>query len=211
MNNNINSQAAQDLFVLYATKHKKNGYFVEIGSNHPVTHNNTFILENVYNWKGLMVEYDKSFEESYKLQRPNSIYEMKDARNVSYREILDNNMFPVNIDYLQIDLDVDNRSTLDTLLLLNNTVFDKYKFATITFEHDIYTGNYYNTRSISRQLFKDKGYVLVFPDVSAFFNNRWVQFEDWYVHPELVDMDNIKKIMTSASLNSDQIKQLFKN
>ena len=65
--------------------------------------------------------------------------------------------------------------------------------------------------SISRQLFKDKGYVLVFPDVSAFFNNRWVQFEDWYVHPELVDMDNIKKIMTSASLNSDQIKQLFKN
>ena len=35
-----------------------------------------------------------------------------------------------------IDLDVNNRSTLDTLVILNETVFDKYRFATITFEKD---------------------------------------------------------------------------
>lgn len=85
-----------------------------------------------------MVEYDKSFEQSYKVHRKNSIYELNDARLVNYREILDKNNFPENIDYLQIDLDVDNKSTLDTFLLLNNTVLDKYKFATITFEHTDY-------------------------------------------------------------------------
>ena len=120
------SQAGQDLFVEYVSNGKKNGFFVEIGSNHPSVHNNSFLLEQKYNWKGLMVEYDKSFEQSYKISRPNSIYEINDARRVNYKELLDKNNFPINIDYLQIDLDVDNKSTLDTLLLLNETVFPEY-------------------------------------------------------------------------------------
>jgi hypothetical protein len=37
---------------------------------------------------------------------------------VNYKNILDENNFPKNMDYLQIDLDVDNKSTLDTLMLL---------------------------------------------------------------------------------------------
>jgi hypothetical protein len=116
-----------------------------------------------------MVEYDKSFESRYKTYRPNSLYELNDARQVNYRQILDTNNFPENMDYLQIDLDVDNKSTLDTLLLLNSTVFDKYKFATVTFEHDIYTGNFFNTQEISRQLFKDRGYVLCIFQMYPFF------------------------------------------
>jgi hypothetical protein len=200
------SQALQDLFVISILQNKNNGYFVEIGSNHPITCNNTYMMEKEYGWKGLMIEYDSSFEQLYKDLRPNSIYRISDARLVDYRGILDTNAFPCNIDYLQIDLDVNNKSTLDTLVLLDNTCFDKYKFATITFEHDIYTGNYFNTREISREIFKKRGYELVFPDVAVFFGGRYCPFEDWYVHPDLVDMDYVNKIRSNVGLKVEEIQ-----
>lgn len=198
-------QASQDLFVLSVNNNKNDGYFLEIGSNHPIDHNNTYLLENKYNWKGLMVEYDKSFEQLYKIHRPNSIYVIDDARVVKYRELLDNNNFPINMDYLQVDLDVNNKSTLDTLMLLDKTVFEKYKFSTVTFEHDIYTGNYFNTRELSREIFQKRGYVLAFPDIKVFWNNYFQPFEDWYIHPDLISVDFINKIKTDDSLNYNDI------
>jgi hypothetical protein len=199
------SQASQDIFVRVLTQQKYNGTFLEIGSNDPIFHNNTYILEKEYNWKGIMVEYDSSFGESYKINRPNSIHILDDAQNVNYRNILDNNNFPENIDYLQIDLDVNNRSTLTTLEILDKTVFDKYKFATVTFEHDIYTGNWFNTHEISRQIFKDRGYILVFPDVSVFWEGKYCKFEDWYVHKDLVSSDIINKIKSDISFSHEEI------
>jgi hypothetical protein len=200
------SQALQDLFAIRVLKNKTNGTFVEIGSNHPIAGNNTYLMESKFNWKGLMIEYDRSFEQLYKDLRPNSIYRIGDARLVDYRGILDKNQFPSNIDYLQIDLDVNNKSTLDTLVLLDNTCFDKYKFATITFEHDIYRGNFFNTREISRKIFKKRGYELVFPDVAVFFEGRHCPFEDWYVHPDLVDMDYVNGIRSSVGLKVEEIQ-----
>ena len=195
------SQALQDLFAIRVLKNKTNGTFVEIGSNHPIAGNNTYLMESKFNWKGLMIEYDRSFEQLYKDLRPNSIYRIGDARLVDYRGILDENQFPSNIDYLQIDLDVNNKSTLDTLVLLDNTCFDK-----ITFEHDIYTGNFFNTREISREIFKKRGYELVFPDVAVFFEGRHCPFEDWYVHPDLVDMDYVNGIRSSVGLKVEEIQ-----
>jgi len=209
INNITYSQASQDTFITNALLHKRNGYFVEIGSNHPIEINNTFLLETKYNFKGLMVEYDKNYENLYKEHRPNSIYEMNDARNIDYKKLLDDNSFPKNIDYLQIDLDVDNKSTLDTLFLLNNTVFDTYKFATITFEHDFYRGDFFDTRNTSRHLFKARGYLLVFPDVSTdqgCMGSGWQSFEDWYVHPDLVDMNFINTIKSDKSLIHHDIR-----
>ena len=63
---NYIGQAQQDKFVLKILKEKKDGYFLEIGSNDPVNINNTYVLEKNYNWKGIMVEYDASFLSSYK-------------------------------------------------------------------------------------------------------------------------------------------------
>ncbi|MFY7728502.1 MAG: hypothetical protein ACOVRN_03185 [Flavobacterium sp.] len=199
------SQAHQDAFVLNVNGYKRNGTFVEIGSNHPIEHNNSYILESSYNWSGLLVEYDKSFGPMYDLHRPRSLYCLQDARTVPYREILDTRGFPNNIGYLQIDLDVNNKSTLDTLILLNDTVFDKYKFASVTFEHDIYTGDYFDTQRISRKIFSDRGYVLVFPDVSVMWEGSYKPFEDWYVHPDLVDMEYINKIRRYTATNCDDI------
>jgi hypothetical protein len=203
------SQSAQDLFIVKMMQGKRDGFFLEIGANDAIFHNNTYLLEKEYNWKGLMIEYDSTCEESYKIHRQNSIYEINDARLVDYAEIFNKNNFPEKMDYLQIDLDVDNKSTLDTFLLLNNTIFDKYKFATITLEHDIYSGNYFDTQHITRQILKERGYVLVFPNVSVFWLGSYKPFEDWYVHPDLVDMNFVNKFVTNESLNTEQIKELL--
>ena len=54
-------QSEQDKFVLNILKNKKNGYFLEIGSNDPININNSYLLETKYDWKGIMVEYNPIF------------------------------------------------------------------------------------------------------------------------------------------------------
>jgi hypothetical protein len=186
-------QALQDKFVLNVLKNKKAGYFIEIGSNHPITNNNTYLLENEYNWHGVMIEYNNSWEHLYKVHRKNSIHIIDDATKIDYRSLFDNNNIPENIDYLQIDLDVTNNSTIDTLIKLDEEVLDKHKFATITFEHDIFRGKQYEkTRTLSRDIFKKRGYECVFEDIQDKVPN--LVYEDWYVHPELVDMKYIEEL-----------------
>ncbi len=191
-----NSQAGQDVFIRNVLKNKNNGYFLEIGSNDPEIINNTYLLEKELGWSGLMIEYNNMYADLYKEKRNKSIYVINDATKIDYNQIFVNNNFPVNMDYLQIDLEVDNRSTLSTLELLDNTIMNEYRFAVVTFEHDSYRGNYYNTRDMSRDIFKRRGYYLVFNDVK----HNGCTFEDWYVHPDLVDMDYINKIESSMSL-----------
>ena len=196
-----NGQAHQDQFVLNVLKFKRNGWFLEIGSNDPININNTFLLENKYNWQGLLVEYDQSWEKSYQTIRYRSNYVIADATKIDYATLLRICKFPKDIDYLQIDLEVENKSTLDTLLVLDETIFDKYRFAVVTFEHDIYRGDFFNTRKISREIFSKRGYVRVFQDVT----NDNTPYEDWYVHPELVDMDYINSIKSERSMEHSEI------
>ena len=85
-----------------------------------------------------MVEQDISFLDEYKKVRPNSYYLLEDATKINFLEEFKKVNFPKNIDYLQINLEINNRSTLTTLENLNNQVMDEYKFAIITFEHDLY-------------------------------------------------------------------------
>jgi hypothetical protein len=185
-------QAEQDKFVLNVLKEKYNGYFLEIGSNHPINISNTYLLESTYNWKGIMVEYEESFLPLYQEHRPNSIHIINDATKVDYKTLFENNNVPLNLDYLQIDLETHNGSTIGTLEKLDQEIFDKYKFATITFEHDYCNSNFGNTREKSREIFAKRGYVTVFNDI----HNIYPQYvyEDWYVHPDLVDMNYINKL-----------------
>lgn len=207
------SQASQDLFVLLCTKSKRSGTFLEIGSNHPITHNNSYLLESKYDWRGILIEYDGSFEDSYTTMRPKSIFQINDARKVDYDGLLKSNNFPEEIDYLQIDLDVENRSTLDTLELLDATILSKYKFATVTFEHDIYLGDNFDTQKKSREIFAKNGYILLFSNVSVYWAGGYKPFEDWYVHPDLVDdnlINRIRKINKCDNLKHSEVIELLK-
>jgi len=184
-------QANQDKFVLNILKEKRDGYFLEIGSNHPIHINNTYLLEKYYGWKGIMVEYESGYLASYKEHRPNSIHLINDARTIDYKNVFETNNMPFSLDYLQIDLEANNGSTIQTLEKLDNEIFDTYKFATITFEHDIYHTNFDNTRIKSRHIFLKRGYICVFEDISDSGN----PYEDWYVHPELVDMNYVNYLI----------------
>lgn len=185
-------QAEQDKFVLNMLKNKKKGFFLEIGSNHPININNSYILERNYEWNGIMIDYSNEYLNDYKEIRPNSIHIINDATKIDYKNLFEINNVPLNLDYLQIDLEANNGSTLNTLKKLNSEVMDKHKFATITFEHDIYHTNYLNTRLESRKIFEDRGYVRVFSDV----NNRGVNpYEDWYIHPDLVDSELVNTLI----------------
>ena len=184
-------QANQDKFILNILKEKKNGVFLEIGSNHPININNTYLLEKEYDWKGIMVEYNPVYLPLYKEHRPNSIHIIDDATTIDYKNVFEQNNMPTSFDYLQIDLEADNGSTIQTLQKLDDTVFDNYNFATITFEHDIYHTNFDNTRLKSREIFSKRGYVCVFEDV----NNDDCPYEDWYVHPDLVDMNYVNSLI----------------
>lgn len=56
MADNTYSQSYQDVFVLYETKYKKNGYFVEFGATDGLTISNTVLLEKRFGWKGIVAE-----------------------------------------------------------------------------------------------------------------------------------------------------------
>ena len=187
-------QAQQDKFVLQTLGFKRDGSFLEIGSNHPININNTYILEHDYDWTGIMVEYDSKWLPEYKTHRPKSIHAIHDATTIDYAALLDSSGLPNVIDYLQIDLEVENRSTLTVLEKLDAEVFDTYTFSTVTFEHDIYRGNFFDTRRISRDIFERRGYVRVFGDISN--ESARDVYEDWYVHPDHVDMDYIATLKT---------------
>jgi len=146
-----------------------------------------------------MVEYDNKFLPLYQLHRKNSIHIIADATTVDYRSILKNSNMTFNLDYLQIDLEANNGSTLRTLQKLDREVFDTYKFATITFEHDIYHTNYLDTRAVSRAILKNKGYYCVFEDIHNI--EPQYPYEDWYVHPDLVDMDYVRQIQEMNKVN----------
>ena len=157
-----------------------------------------------------MIEYENNWLNEYKIHRPKSIHVIDNAQYIDYNLLFKSNNVPNNIDYLQIDLDVDNSSTLNTLIKIDEQLLNEYKFATITFEHDIYSSDNENdiwaiTRKKSREIFLKRGYVLVFPDVqlpsdTSYKGKQCGAFEDWYVHPDLVDGELINKYKTDKSL-----------
>jgi len=189
--NNYAGQACQDGFVVSMTNQKRNGYFLEIGTNHPIEINNSYILEKKYGWKGLLVEYDGTWEPTY-LEHRTSPYIIQDATTVDYLSLFRKYEFPKQMDYLQIDLEVSNESTMKALELLDATIFPEYTFSVVTFEHDIYTGDHYNTRERSREIFRKNGYFLLFPNVSN--GGIHYQFEDWYIYPSAFPVEFINSL-----------------
>lgn len=192
-------QALQDKFVLNVLKKKRSGTFLELGANHPIDINNTYTLEKEFGWKGIMIEYDEKYLKDYKEHREGSVHLIADATKVDYKKLLEENDMPKTIDYLQIDLDAGNGSTMEALEMMDRDILDDYKFATITFEHDYYcAGDYKSTREKSRAIFEKRGYIRVFDDIHD--REPEVVYEDWYVHPDLVDMDYVNKLSLNNSL-----------
>ena len=187
----FHSQIGQDAFVYWVLKFKKNGFFVDIGAHDPIYINNTYLLETGFNWSGVLIEKDQEWVNKYGIRNCNIL--CADARKIDYRAKFKEWGFPKDIDYLSLDLE----PPLVTLECLKKLPLNEYRFAVVTYEHDIYRSKeIYRTES--REIFKSYGYDLICPDVT--WNAHMKDpFEDWYVHPDLVDMKRLDKIRTNKS------------
>jgi len=185
------SQCYQDMFVLSCLNGKRNGTYVEIGSGHPFISNNTALLELGFGWTGVSLEIKESDANLFNDERKNAIAQ-GDATKVDYDDLFRVvNMGP-HFDFLQVDCE----PPATTFKALKKIPLDKYTFSVIVFEHDYYNHkdeNSENTkvRDASRKYFKKHGYELVVNNISVDDSHP---FEDWWVHPDHVDMNLISEL-----------------
>jgi hypothetical protein len=187
------SQALQDMFVLTMLDGKMNGTYVEIGGDHGVIINNTYLLESIFGWDGVAFEIDSERASGYNNLRENKC-QCVDALIVDYSKVFSEKGFGKQIDYLQLDID----PAQQTLNCLKRIPLNQYRFSVITYETDIYQDGP-DAAEESREILRNHGYELVVKNVSNCGN----AFEDWYVDPTVVSKDIIKKIKVKSSLSTE--------
>lgn len=248
--NQAKSQAGQELFVIAMTQGKVNGRWLEIGCGHPVSSNNTYLLEKRLGWSGISIdsermdqtiitpfeeywesfyygmrdstwpEYPVGFEEipisaqlryreyydnfiarqrtdvdfidpsdrSWSTVRPNAQFIQADAFDMDYSK------FTGSFDYLQVDI---HPSSANFELL--NKILPFHRFSVITFEHDAWdhTQESQQCRVQSRDYLRSLGYELVISDATVppghgnGIGDEPINFEDWWVAPDIVPTDII--------------------
>lgn len=175
------SEAGQESFVIAMLEGKRGGYYLEIGSAYPTLNSNTYLLETSYGWKGVGIEIHPGLVSEYRKVRRNPCVEA-DATTFDYKEYFQSNNFPMQIDYLQLDID----PPTNTLLALKALPLETYRFSTITFEHD-----YYNNPSIlhikreAQDILRSHGYSQVADNVLSRCGDP---FEDWWIDPRSISI-----------------------
>ena len=131
----------QEQFVIDILKGKKNGYYVELGAFHFNEGNNTYLLEKEYDWTGVSFEIRDEWKEEFNKNRSNPC--MGDALDFNYISYFEENNFPKQIDYLQIDIDagyeMNGKPSGNPYLTLHGLLavpLNSYRYSIITFEHD---------------------------------------------------------------------------
>jgi hypothetical protein len=190
-----NSQIFQDLFVLYYTKNKKRGFFIEIGGGNGFDLSNTYLLEKKFKWDGIICE------PNVKLQK--NISELRSAQLIKKpitKRCVKNMDFYENIDPYQSSIIKTNNFkklrrinslclnhllknfnknkiidyiSIDTegneLEILKNFNFKKFKVNIFTIEH--------NFKEIKRKeilkIMKKNNYIRVHKKISY--------MDDWYI------------------------------
>ena len=177
------SQADQDIFVLSMLNGKRNGTWLEIGCAWPEDISNTALLEQ-FGWSGLSIDSYQTVINQWPGVRTTVPVHVV-AQQANWFELLhQKGIAQTDIDYLSLDCDPAEQ-TLDILHLIP---FDRLRFAVITFEHDCYAAGD-TVKYSSRQYLSNHGYKLVASNISDCGQAR--DYEDWWVHPDLVDADLI--------------------
>jgi hypothetical protein len=193
------AQIYQDLFVLAALKGKRDGTYLEIGSGDPFYGSCTALLEKEFGWRGVGSEIQDELISKHAAFRKNKVLH-QDARTLDYQTILKDLAVNGAVDYLQLDCDPPSM----TYEIMLQIPFDQYKFAVITYEHDHYLDFTKSYRKKSREFLRSKGYVLIVGNVAA---HEAAPFEDWWVHPDLVDADIIKQMESNNQTGVNVIEE----
>ena len=172
--------SGQERFVTELLKNKENGFYVELGALDSKKGSNTYHLETDYNWNGVSFEIDPERHAEFVSNRKNPCI-LGDATHFNYISYFEENNFPKQIDYLQVDIDAgytpEGNSVGNPYLTLHGLIavpLSKYRFSIITFEHDSQIEyNNKGMREAQREILSSLGYKLVVRD--------W--HEDWWVDP----------------------------
>lgn len=184
-----NEISAQEEFVLELLENKKGGHYVELGAFHSKNGSNTNKLENEFGWKGVSFEIKEDLRKEFNENRSNPC--MGDALDFNYISYFEENSFPKQIDYLQVDIDsgyrLDGRPDGSAYTSLHGLIavpLNSYRFTVITFEHDanMYWRNV-AMRDVQREILDSLGYSIVVRTES----------EDWWVDPNVIDLESYRK------------------
>lgn len=180
---------------------KRAGTYVDIGSAHSKFHNNSHYLDTQLGWRGLCVELDSQYNDSY-IDRQNCVYLNADATRVDYASMFAKIGMPASIDYLSLDVDV---LDFEVAKLLMNT---GYRFKVVGIEHDAYQHGD-TERAPQRELFKQHGYELACADIFVRHPDfDACPFEDWYLDPQHFPADLISGVKSSSCYPEDVIVKL---
>jgi len=189
MNNKHTMMTSSDIFALDILNYKKNGYYVEMGSADPIIGNTTYRMENDHDWTGVGFDLNKTHADKYNSVRKNPCL-VEDATKFNYLKYFEENNFPKQIDYLQIDIespmDVGGRPQHpigQPLLGLIALPLTQYRFTVISFEHE-YIIHYKNAslRDAQREILDSLGYSLVCK----------IGHEDWWVDSKVIPYSTYK-------------------
>lgn len=177
----------QDVFAVAMLAGLRDGTFLDIGCNHPIECNNTYLLEKDYNFSGIAIDWDttsynNAWDREFHALRPRSQHIQQDALSLDYNALLG-----PRVDYLSIDIDPGEQS-LAVLKLLPTTT----RFSVITFEYTI-PKSFVQTES--RRYLEELGYELVINNVG--------NYEDWYVDNTVVDRAIINKYQSIKDTAQD--------
>tara|TARA_E500000318_G_scaffold73395_1_gene68035 strand:- start:1510 stop:2169 length:660 start_codon:yes stop_codon:yes gene_type:complete len=168
------SQAYQDLFALTMLRGKEKGRYIEIGSNHPLEFNNTFLLESVFGWKGISVEILPEMVQAFTAARDQPCYE-GDATKFDWTAAFKENKWKgKRIDYASVDCE----PAMTTYEALRNLPHADWRFSVISYEHDVYKDGP-QAMNLSREFLKGLGYELVATNIC----NGGNAYEDWWIDP----------------------------
>jgi len=181
------AETYQDIFAYQMGEFSSLDTYLEIGAGHPKLGSNTYLLES-YGWRGISVEIDPALVALFQSERKNKIH-LANAIGFDYLNALNEIARDGFIGYLQIDID----PSIQSLKTLMNIPFDSYKFAAITFEHDVYRSSR-SIKKAQRRYLQSFGYVLLAKDVKF---NAIFSYEDWWVHPDLVDLNLLSNFQSS--------------
>jgi hypothetical protein len=164
----------QDMFVLSALDGKENGIWVEIGSGLPYKANNTALLEDTFNWKGLSIDNSERACYNYSQERKSTVV-MADGKDIHYPSMFKQSCLTDWIDFLRINAE---QVSLD---VLKKIPFGQYEYGVIQFQHNAcWWGPEF--REESRAYLKGIGYVLAVNDVAM---DPLSNYEDWWLHPQV--------------------------
>lgn len=156
-------------FIINTMDNKKDGFYVEIGSQHPEYNNTTYELEKQFDWSGVAIDISPFWAKYYSERRKNPCIEY-DATLFDYKDYFVKNNFPKQIDFLQIDVDLIPRAVaLKTLIQLP---LNEYRFSVIYYEHG-YSHDIRESfnRDAARYLLDALGYRLV---IEGHMDDLWV-------------------------------------